>query len=111
MDHLHAYKKPLSRLCQSYPVEKLYLFGSATDKNLFSEKSDIDLMVRFEDLNLPPEDIGQLYWDFLADLEALFGRKVDLLRDKEFANPYFRQAVEAQKVLIYDRSKSQEVLV
>jgi predicted nucleotidyltransferase len=89
----------------------MYLFGSATDNEAFSETSDIDLIVQFEELNLPPEDKGQLYWDLLADLEKLFGRKVDFLKDKQFNNPYFRQQVETQKILIYDRSKSKEVLV
>jgi predicted nucleotidyltransferase len=89
----------------------MYLFGSATDSKTFSDTSDIDLIVQFEELDLPPEDKGQLYWDLLAELENLFGRKVDLLKDKQFNNPYFRQQVESQKVLIYDRSKSKEVLV
>lgn len=111
MTHLSAYKDQLSQLCQAYPIARMYLFGSATDTKTFSDTSDIDLIVQFEELDLPPEDKGQLYWDLLADLENLFGRKVDLLKDKQFNNPYFRQQVESQKVLIYDRSKSKEVLV
>ena len=74
-------------------------------------RKHIDLIVQFESTDMPPEEKGQLYWDLLDDLEKLFGRKVDLLTDKKFSNPYFREEVEAHKTLIYDRAQSQEVLV
>ena len=67
--------------------------------------------MRFRELNWPPEDRGQLYWDLLDALEQLFGRKVDLLTDRAFDNPYFQEEVEKTKTLIYDRSQSEEVLV
>lgn len=103
-------KKALEALCQRYQVDKLYLFGSATTDH-FTSDSDLDIIVRFRELGLPPEDQGQLYWDLLDALEQLLGRKVDLLTDKKFSNPYFQQEVEKTKTLIYDRSQSAEVLV
>ena len=107
---LTSHKEALLALCQEYQVEKLYLFGSATTDR-FGADSDLDMVVRFQPLNLPPEDRGQLYWDFLESLEQLLERKVDLLTDKKFSNPYFQQEVEKTKVLIYDRSQSAEVLI
>ena len=107
---LTSQKKALAALCQEHRVEKLYLFGSATTGR-FGPDSDLDMVVRFQPLDLPPEDRGQLYWDFLESLEQLLERKVDLLTDKKFSNPYFRQEVEKTKVLIYDRSQSAEVLI
>jgi predicted nucleotidyltransferase len=107
---LSPYKSKLAILCQRYQVDKLYLFGSATTDR-FTQDSDLDMIVRFLSVNLPPEDRGQLYWDLLAALEQLFDRKVDLLTDKKFDNPYFRQEVEKTKTLIYDQSQSAEVLV
>ncbi len=107
---LTAHKEALAALCQQYYVEKLYLFGSATTDR-FTRDSDLDMVVRFKPLDWLPEDQGQLYWDFLDALERLFSRKVDLLTDKKFSNPYFRQEVEKTKSLIYDRSQSTEVLV
>ena len=107
---LTSQKEALAALCQEYWVERLYLFGSATTDR-FGPDSDLDMVVRFQALNLPPEDRGQLYWDFLESLEQLLKRKVDLLTDKKFSNPYFRQEVEKTKVLIYDRSQSAEILV
>ena len=98
----------LTELCQRFRVERLYLFGSATTDR-FTAESDLDMIVRFRELDLPPEDRGQLYWDLLDALEQLFGRRVDLLTDKKFSNPYFRQEVEKTKTLIYDRSQGAEV--
>lgn len=103
-------KETLATLCKEYQVEKLYLFGSATTGR-FGPDSDLDMVVRFQPLEMPPEDRGQLYWDFLESLEQLLKRKVDLLTDKKFSNPYFRQEVEKTKVLIYDRSQSAEVFI
>jgi len=34
-------------------------------------------------------------------LERLFGRPVDLVEPRPIRNPYFRQAVEQSRVLIY----------
>jgi len=104
-------KEKLAQLCQQFHVARLYMFGSAASGTFINGQSDIDLIVRFEELTLPPEDRGQLYWDLLEALENLFERKVDLLIDKKFTNPYFQKEVEDSKVLIYDRSQSQEVLI
>ncbi len=108
---IDKYKDQLANLCRQYHVAKLYLFGSLANGTFADDHSDIDLIVQFESLRLPPEEKGQLYWDLLDALESLFNRKVDLLTDKKFSNPYFRQEVEATKILIYDRSQSEEVLV
>lgn len=81
-------KEKLAQLCQQYHVAHLYLFGSAANGTFSPDQSDMDLIVRFEPLSLPPEDKGQLYWD--------------LLTDKKFTNPYFQKEVEDSKVLIYD---------
>ncbi len=108
---IENYKKQLAQLCRQYHVAKLYLFGSVAKGTFAADRSDIDIIVQFEDLSIPPEEKGQLYWDLLDAFENLFERKVDLLVDKKFANPYFRQAVENSKKLIYDRSQSQEVFV
>ncbi|MGN6592139.1 MAG: hypothetical protein ACTHJX_04495 [Terriglobales bacterium] len=37
----------------------------------------------------------------LEKLEALFQRHVDLVSERPFANPYFRQSVEATRTPVY----------
>lgn len=102
---LSSHQKNLTALCQRYHVERLYLFGSATTDRITAD-SDLDMIVRFRSLDLPPEEQGQLYWDLLAALEQLLCREVDLLTDKKFSNPYFRQEVEKTKTLIYENAAS-----
>ena len=107
---LRTTREALLASCKQHQVEKLYLFGSATTDR-FTSESDLDVIVHFRELDWPPEDRGQLYWDLLEALEQLFERKVDLLTDREFNNPYFQEEVEKTRILIYDRSQSAEVLV
>lgn len=37
----------------------------------------------------------------LEDLQALFQRPVDLVVESAIQNPYFRQAVDATRMLVY----------
>ena len=64
----------LQRLCGKYNVEKMYLFGSALTSN-FSEKSDIDFLVKFKPIEL--SKYFENYIGFKENLQSLFGRQVD----------------------------------
>ena len=67
----------VSALCRKHCVKALYAFGSATRDDFDLHRSDVDLVVEF----LPQRRSGldDVYFRFLADLETLFGREVDLL--------------------------------
>ena len=85
--------------CQRLNVHRLDVFGSAVNGSFDEKKSDLDFLVEFgehETLN-----IADRYFDLAESLEALFGRKVDLVRSRPFKNPYFRASVEAEKELVY----------
>ena len=85
-------------LCFEHKVATLHVFGSAvTDE--FTELSDIDIMIKFQDLSL--EDYTDYYFSLLEKLEELFGRKVDLLTERSLSNPYFIASVEKTKKLLY----------
>lgn len=91
----------ISTLCQSYGVEKLDVFGSAATGAFDPERSDIDLIVTFADES---PGLARRFVDFAEALESLFGRRVDLLIDKPFKNPYFRSSVNRSRVIIYART-------
>lgn len=85
-------------LCKQHKVKELYLFGSfVTDS--FSDDSDIDFLVDFEDIDVL--DYFDNFMDFKEKLEKLFGRKVDLVENQAIRNPIFRRSIERQKQLIY----------
>lgn len=93
------YSDRLSTLCTHYGVELLELFGSATRADFEPEKSDLDFLVLFsEDHSLGAFD---RFFGLKEDLETLFQRSVDLIEIKAIKNPYFRQAIEKDKVLVY----------
>jgi predicted nucleotidyltransferase len=49
-----------------------------------------------------------LRWTELADaLEKLLGRHVDLVNPRYIRNPYFREAVNRSRAVVYDRQDAQ----
>ena len=91
-------KADIAALCLRHKVGKMYLFGSALT-NRFNNDSDIDLLVDFN-----KEEIGDYFDNFFElkyALEALFGRSVDLVEEKNVRNPYFKKSIDSTKALIY----------
>jgi len=89
----------IERICRLRHVRQMDVFGSAARGDFDHERSDLDFLVTFEPLN--PGQHADAYFGLLEDLEALFGRPVDLVVARAIKNPYFRQAVESNKTLVY----------
>lgn len=91
-------KTKIFQLCKTHKVKELYAFGSILTAD-FKPDSDIDFVVDF----LPQEvlDYADNYFDFKFALEDTFNREIDLLEGKAIKNPYFKQAVDSSKQLIY----------
>ncbi len=89
----------LKRLCNTFSVKSMYVFGSVcTDK--FNDQSDIDILISFDNLSI--DQYTDNYFDLHYKLQDLFGRKIDLLTDKSLSNPYFIKGLEQTKQLIYE---------
>ncbi|WP_139960014.1 nucleotidyltransferase family protein [Flavicella sediminum] len=90
--------KRVKTLCRKHNVEKLYLFGSATNES-FTDKSDIDFLVSFEkkDLNKYFEN----YISFKEKLGKLFKRDIDLVEEQTLKNPILINSINKNKELIY----------
>lgn len=97
--NLASYTDKLSTLCATYGVKSLELFGSASRGDFDREKSDLDFLVEFFDSQ--PAGAFNRYFGLKEGLERLFQRPVDLVEIRAIRNPYFRQAVEQDKVLVY----------
>lgn len=85
-------------LCENHRVDKLYLFGSILGSS-FNEKSDVDFLVRFKNIDLLK--YADNYFDLKFSLENLLKRPVDLLEEQSLKNPYFLDAINESKKLIY----------
>lgn len=89
-------------LCKKYKVAKLWVFGSILTSR-FNDKSDVDFSVDFdaETINREGLDWADIFFDFMHELEALLGRRVDMVFDNNIRNKYFRKELDATKKLIY----------
>lgn len=91
-------KDELVELCKKHQIEKLYVFGSATEDR-FTDESDFDFLIRFKDI--PFNQYTDHYFELHEDLEDLLGRKIDLLTEKSIRNRYFKEKVNVSKILLY----------
>ena len=89
----------LEALCNTYAVMRLELFGSAATGEYRPEQSDLDFLVEFHDL--PEGSYADTYFGFQEALEELFNSPVDLIVDSAIRNPYFRQAINQTKQILY----------
>ena len=89
----------LERVCRRRHVNRIELFGSAVRPDFDPAHSDLDFLVSFHELHL--DQYADAYFGLLEDLQALFQRPVDLVVASAIQNPYFRQAVESSKTLVY----------
>ncbi|MGA3025155.1 MAG: nucleotidyltransferase family protein [Bryobacteraceae bacterium] len=86
----------LAELCRRYGVRELSVFGSAA-RGQARPDSDIDLLVDF----LPQAETGLLdYAGLMLELEALLGRKVDLV-SRNGLKPLIRAAVIEDACCLY----------
>ncbi len=84
--------------CRRYGVRRLELFGSAATGAFDPQRSDLDFLVEF-DAN--PAKLFDRYFGLKESLEALYGRKVDLVTVGSLQNPYFVDAVNKSRQLVY----------
>lgn len=87
-------------ICKKHRVSSMYLFGSATG-HLFTQNSDIDLLVSFELFDL--SEYFTNYISLKSALEKLIGRKVDLVEQQTLKNPILIRSINKNKELIYGR--------
>lgn len=96
---IEAKRMEVSALCRRYGVRKLELFGSAATGAFDPQTSDLDFLV-----DLDPdgdESLFHRYFDLKEALEALFGRKVDLVMVGALENPYFIESVNKTRQTVY----------
>lgn len=89
----------IAALCKQHHVAELYLFGSAASGDFKRLKSDIDFLVTF--LSSTPADHADRYFGLLAGLRDMFHRRIDLIEIPAMKNPYMRESVESNRVLLY----------
>jgi predicted nucleotidyltransferase len=96
---MDSHLSDIQEVCKRRHVRNLYVFGSALT-NRFTDKSDIDFLVDFG--AIPLEDYADNYFDLCADLEAVLGRRVDVVTMRSIKNPYFESEVLKTRQLVFE---------
>ncbi|MGH8746644.1 MAG: nucleotidyltransferase family protein [Burkholderiales bacterium] len=91
-------------LCRRYGVARLELFGSAAGDAFDPQRSDLDFLVKFD---ADPSRLFDRYFGLKESLEALYGRRVDLVTEGSLRNRYFIEAVNQSRRLVYAAEDSQ----
>lgn len=82
-------------LCERYGVERLELFGSAARGEFDPANSDLDFIVQMNGRREP--GYARRFYEFAEAIEALYGRRVDLLTELMIKNPYFKAEVDKDR--------------
>lgn len=90
----------IDELCRRYHVRRLELFGSAATGDWDPASSDLDFLVEFE-----PEHPWVEQRALERAFAELFARDVDLIREREFENPYFRQSIEESRTYLWGETR------
>ena len=90
-------RKKIAEFCIHWQVSEFSIFGSAIRKD-FGPRSDVDVLVVFE----PDAPIGVFEMAHMqVELEALFGRPVDLIEKAGLRNPYRRDEILKTARVVY----------
>ena len=89
----------ITALCRRHRVRRLEVFGSALDDRFDPQHSDVDFLVEFEPL--AEGQYADAYFGLKEALELLLGRPVDLVMTQAIRNPYFLEAIEPTRTLLY----------
>lgn len=87
----------LAEFCRKWRIRELSVFGSVLRED-FDPKSDLDFLVSFEPG--APVDIDRLL-DMKEELEARFGRSVDLVEKEAMRNPWRKHEILKTRQVIY----------
>ena len=96
---LEEHRGALAEVCGRHGVRRLEVFGSAATERFDPRRSDLDFLVQFDPAS--PAVMAERYFGLLEDLGTLFGMPVDLVMDTAIRNPFFRQAVDESRTLLY----------
>ena len=95
--NLQLDRDALAAFCRKWRIRELSLFGSAL-RDDFGPESDLDFLVSFE-----PGAEFDLYdlLEMKEELEASYGRSVDLIEKETMRNPWRKREILRTREVIY----------
>ncbi len=89
----------IAELCRKRHVRSLSVFGSAVRDDFDPERSDVDLLVEFDDLPESKSFTGFLH--LRDELSGLLQHEVDLLERKAIRNRFLKRAIDEECMALY----------
>jgi len=99
MEFVERHRAEIEEACKRFAVRSLEVFGSATGPDFDERSSDVDFLVEFEAQAAP--NLFDRYFGLSERLTEILGRKVDLVTVGALRNPYFIEAVDRTRRLLY----------
>lgn len=96
---LTARREEIAELCRKHHVRRLAVFGSAARDDFDPERSDVDVLVEFDEI--PVDRYFDNKTSLLDGLRCAFDREVDLLTWKSVKNPVLRRELESSHQELY----------
>ena len=89
----------IAGFCRQWKIAEFSLFGSVL-RDDFRPDSDVDVLVSFS-----PESTWSLLdvIEMSESLEAMFGRRVDVVEKEAIRNPFRRKAILSSREIVYAR--------
>ncbi len=97
MIEFEQHTEAIKEICSDLRVKRLDIVGSAARDDFQPERSDIDVLVEFEDV----DRLFHRYFELKERLEQELGRPVDVIQDGAVKNPYVRKSLDRDRVPIY----------
>lgn len=98
MFNLDLYTDKVYDICKKYAVKRLEVFGSSLRDDFDETHSDIDLFYEFDG----NENLFVRFMGLKRELENVFGRKVDLLKESQIQNPFLKnQIIQSPRKILY----------
>jgi len=90
-------REAIAGFCRKWRVKQLAIFGSAL-RDDFGPESDVDVLVELQ----PNHGLNLYDWvDMIEELQAIFGRKVDLVAKGGLRNPFRRREILRTAEVVY----------
>lgn len=91
-------REAVADLCRRNHVKRLEVFGSAVRDDFDAARSDIDLLVEFDE---SASRSWRAFFDLKEALERIFERPVDLIAPETIRNPYVRASINRDRQVFY----------
>jgi predicted nucleotidyltransferase len=87
----------IREFCRRWRIQEFAIFGS-TLRNDFRPESDVDVLVTFQDE--APWGLFE-FVEMIEELQAIFGRNVDLIEKEALRNPFRRREILSHCQVVY----------